>query len=570
MKKNIIKILIVSSVAAVALGIIGAVVIPMYPKIPSELQDAKSISASSIINKPFLHESIRDQNVTSKEIQFDPMSLIDATFDIYTPIASVGVTTVPKDSYIYKEMSPGEAIMYRQNMGNGYHKVQDIDGKVYYINDDDMKNNMSFIERKPSAIVNMQEIPEGSVAYVVKYDGDRVLRFTKKLMLEDNVAEIMPIGEIVYKVRDYEQIFFIVAEDGRSGYMNSQCLEILEPEESPYDIVTADDSTYDYNEMLDDIVLLTKRYTDDLKVVEVGYSTLGNAIPVLLLGDENAEIKILFQASIHAREYASTPTLMKQLEVMLYHLDQPNSSGTTYRHVLDQVAYYIMPMTNPDGVLLSQIGTISIEDEETRSDVLDIRDSIVENKDSTTYKYYFEQWKGNINGVDLNRNFDANWDKVHDSLSKPSNNGYKGPSIFSEIEAQFIKKYVDKQDVKVTVSYHTAGNMIFWWYFQDGIFYDICYDLAKIVRKASRYQIMSKAQSRYSHGGVKDYGVMIGKPSITYEIGKYSSPIPPFSVTRAAKLTKVIPIIGEWLIDEINDQALWLEDNLFVNVKERD
>lgn len=44
---------------------------------------------------------------------------------------------------------------------------------------------------------------------------------------------------------------------------------------------------------------------------------------------------------------------------------------------------------------------------------------------------------------------------VNDEIGKPSSDGYKGHKIFSEDEARFIKKYVDMEDVKVTVSYHT-------------------------------------------------------------------------------------------------------------------
>ncbi len=488
-----------------------------------------------------------------EKVPFDPMSLIDITYDIYVPLVDVGVTVVPKDAYVHKYLDKRDTIMYIQDIGNGYHKVQDDEGDVYYITDGDMENKMSFVETREGAITESEKKPDDSTPYVVKYDGDRVLRFTKKLILDDNIADIIQKGTIVYKIRDYEQIFFIVTEDGRYGYMNSQCLEILEPEESVYDIVTADDSTYDFNEMMEDIDLLVSRYSKDLKVVDTGYSTLGHAIPVLLMGNENAENKVLFQASIHAREHASTAVLMKQLEVMLYHIDNPNSSGNTYREMLNEVAYYIIPMSNPDGVMLSQIGIISIEDEEIRQQVNAIRRLNVENANTTEHNYYFEQWKGNINGVDLNRNFDANWDKVRDEFNRPSNNGYKGPSVFSEVETVFLKKYVDMEEVKVTISYHTAGNMIFWWYFQEGDFYNTCYDLVKKVKSASKYVVMSKAQSRYSHGGMKDYALMLGKPSITYEIGTYSSPIPPISVTYAIKRTRVLPIVGEWLQDEIHD-----------------
>jgi g-D-glutamyl-meso-diaminopimelate peptidase len=497
------------------------------------------------------------------EEPFDPMSLVQSEFYIYSPINKVDLFTVPKESKAYKQIGNRIQMTYAGDMGNGYHKVLEKTGRVFYITDYDFQNNMEALGISPFAVTESEEIPRNAEAFTVKYDGDRVLRLTKSIYLEDNVAGIVEKGQTVYKLKDYGQIFYVALEDGTAGYMNSQCLETTKIPEEPYDIVSADDSTYAYDEMMEDIELLAQRYKNNLIVVEIGKSTLGNDIPVLLMGNEGAQYKILVQASIHAREYPSTPVLMKQLEVMLYHINEPNSSGKTYEEMLEKVAYYIMPMTNPDGVLLSQMGEISIADERMRQKVLEIRADNVEDTDSYEFKHYFEQWKSNIDGVDLNRNFDANWDMVHDNVGKPSSDGYKGSAIFSETETQFIKKYVDMEDVKVTVSYHTSGNLLFWWYFQEGDYKYVCLDLAKALGDKSGYEIMEKGQSRYSHGGVKDYGIMQGKPGITYEIGRYSSPIPPLSVYYAAKRTRVLPELGYWLIREIRAEAEWLEQNMF-------
>ena len=532
---------------------------------PRPAQNAALMQATGEMTDFIEYISPQETPASAPEEPFDPMSLIQSEFYIYRPTDKVDLFAQPEESKAYKQITSRSNVTYAEDMGNGYHKVLDKTGRAYYFTDYDMQNNMTVVSISSFAATESEEISKNTESFLVAYDGDRILRFTKSIYLKDNVAGIVDKGQTVYKLRDYGQFFYVALKDGTAGYMNSQCLETTKKPEEPYDIVSAEDSTYAYGEMLEDVGLLLQRYPKDLKLVETGKSVLGNEIPVLLMGNEDAKYKILVQASIHAREYPATAVLMKQLEVMLYHINEPNSSGKTYGKMLDQVAYYIIPMANPDGVLLSQMGEISIADEEVRQRVLDIRADNVADAESYEYKHYFEQWKSNIDGVDLNRNFDANWDMVRDDIGKPSSDGYKGPQIFSEYEARLIKKYVDMEDVKLTVSYHTSGNLVFWWYYQEGDFKYACLDLANVLGEKSGYAIMGKGESRYSHGGVKDYGIMQGKPGITFEIGRYSSPVPPLSVHYAAKLTRVLPELGYWLLDEAGDEAEWLERNMFLD-----
>lgn len=577
MGKKIAKTLIIIIFAICLLLILGDIYLPYDANLAGVesnlIKPIKDMDTVMVLSRPeaektadFVEYILPAENTVYVEKEpFDPMSLIQSQFYIYQPIEKVDLYSQPKESRVYKQINSRNMVTYGGNMENGYHKVYDNNGRIYYINNYDMQRNMKLISISEFAVTENAKIPWQAECFVVKYDGDRVLRYTKSIFLKDNVAGIVEKGQTVYKLRDYGQIFYVVLEDGTVGYMNSQCLETIETTDAPYDIVSAADSTYAYGEMMEDIELLTKRYENHLKVVEVGKSTLGNDIPVLLMGNEDAEYKILVQGTIHAREYPSTAALMKHLEVMLYHIEQPNSSGKTYDEMLDELAYYIIPMTNPDGALLSQMGEISIADQKIRQQVLDFRIDNVSNEDSNDFKRYFELWKSNINGVDLNRNFDANWDKVNDAGGKPSSDGYKGSEIFSEAESRLIKKYVDMEDVKVTVSYHTSGNLIFWWYYQEGDFRYVCLDFAKAIGNKSSYELLGKGESRYSHGGVKDYGVMLGKPGITYEIGRYSSPIPPLSVSYAIKRVRVLPEMGYWLLDEIEDEAEWIDTNMFTD-----
>ena len=59
---------------------------------------------------------------------------------------------------------------------------------------------------------------------------------------------------------------------------------------------------------------------------------------------------------------------------------------------------YFIPMTNPDGVRLAQEGAGFIRNKELKKNLLQINGGPD-----------FSLWKANINGVDLNTNFDARW-----------------------------------------------------------------------------------------------------------------------------------------------------------------
>ena len=76
--------------------------------------------------------------------------------------------------------------------------------------------------------------------------------------------------------------------------------------------------------------------------------------------------------------------------------------GMSYRELLDEVRFIIVPMVNPDGVTLAQLG----EDYASESvSAMPLTDD---------YNSGLHSWKANINGVDLNRNYPYNWTAVND------------------------------------------------------------------------------------------------------------------------------------------------------------
>jgi len=63
-------------------------------------------------------------------------------------------------------------------------------------------------------------------------------------------------------------------------------------------------------------------------------------------------------------------------------------------------------------------------------------------------------------GVDLNRNFDFNWQTS--GSSKPSSTSYRGPFPFSESETRAMDRFVRKQKFLFSITYHSAWAVVFY------------------------------------------------------------------------------------------------------------
>ncbi len=281
-------------------------------------------------------------------------------------------------------------------------------------------------------------------------------------------------------------------------------------------IINTSESIYTYDEMISDIGDLEINFPDKLKVSSIGKSVTGRDIPVLILGNPEASKNILVHGSMHAREYMTTQLIMKQIEYYLRNYGKGSYEGIVFSDVFETVAVYYIPMVNPDGVSLSQQGTGWITDSALKSKVVSMNGG----------KQDFSEWKANINGVDLNLNFNARWqDTGGVQTAGPMN--YKGPKPESEPESRAIADFTRKHDFDLTVSYHAKGSVIFWYFFQDRTHYRRDKLAAEKLAGLTGYSLVSPWKSRNSSGGYKDWFVQdFKKPGFTVEIGPPESTCP--------------------------------------------
>ncbi|MDD3252622.1 MAG: M14 family zinc carboxypeptidase [Lachnospiraceae bacterium] len=280
---------------------------------------------------------------------------------------------------------------------------------------------------------------------------------------------------------------------------------------------------YSYDQMCKDIQSLSSRYGDRMHVNEIGTSWDGRKLYEIVLGNANAGKHILIHAGIHAREYMTPLLVMKQLEHGLEFYNSGSYEGVPLSTLFDQVAIHYVPMVNPDGISISQFGISAIRSEQLRQTInqcyaLDV----AEGRTSAAFDRYLNYWKANGRGVDLNQNFDADWDQVT-SCGHPSYATYKGDSRVSEPESQALVNLTNSRTWALTISYHSMGNIIYWDYSGNKVSAQ-SRELANLIAAKTGYRLAGSS----GHGGYKDW-VQIKDgpiPSLTLEVGSVSCPMP--------------------------------------------
>lgn len=177
----------------------------------------------------------------------------------------------------------------------------------------------------------------------------------------------------------------------------------------------------------------TEVVVDDQKnapEVTIGKSVDGNDIKAYRFG--TGEKEILFIAGIHGGYAWNTVLLAQQ---MIDHLKQNPSL------VPANVKVTVIPVLNPDG-LKKTVGTTGTF---TKSNVPTATGATVAGR-------------FNSNDVDLNRNFDCDWQDSGVWQNKPVSGG---ASAFSEPESLAVKNYVEKYNPTAVVGFYSAAGGVF-------------------------------------------------------------------------------------------------------------
>lgn len=281
---------------------------------------------------------------------------------------------------------------------------------------------------------------------------------------------------------------------------------------------------YTYENMQTDLAIFAEIFSEYVQVQSLGMSADFRSIDCLRIGKQNAQEKVFIFGGIHGREYMTSQLIMEQAVKFLLHLKQSEVyQGISYGTLLENRAVYAIPMANPDGVSISQFGLEGIRNRELRKDLQKIADREREN---LSYKSYFRKWKANAKGVDLNRNFPAEWGKCKTGKETVSSEGYRGKYPESERETQILTQLTRENSFQRTISYHSSGQVIYWNFGQEGNLKAVTKAFARRISNATGYALDGNFKI-LAGAGYKDWALQsMGIPSLTVEIGKQDSPLP--------------------------------------------
>lgn len=275
---------------------------------------------------------------------------------------------------------------------------------------------------------------------------------------------------------------------------------------SKEEIIDTSKAEYTYDEMCEDLKVLSRKYKEKITVDIIGTTCDDRNIYEIVFGTENPLYHILIHAGIHGCEYMNSMLLMKQLEYYLNLYEKGSYKGITYSELFKDTAFHIVPMANPDGITISQLGIKGIRNTKLKKLIKKCyKEDINDGNTNEGFEEYLKKWKANANGVDLNRNFNASWDAL-DQTCHPSFRYYKGKTYESEPETKAMVKLTLENDFIGTVSYHSSGRIIYWDY-KDNLKKDGCSTMADIAAEITGYE-KAASDIDYSEvvaGGYKDW-----------------------------------------------------------------
>lgn len=276
----------------------------------------------------------------------------------------------------------------------------------------------------------------------------------------------------------------------------------------PKDFDSIYSDTHIYDEVTNFLRFYNIKYPAITSLFSIGKSVQGRDLMVLKVGI--GKKKIFINAAHHPREYLGTILTLKQVDMLLKgYENKSNVDGKNLTDLLNETSFYFLPLVNPDGV------------------------QAVVNGDHGRYL--------NARGVNLNANYDAGW-------FKDLSNRKTGNSPFSEPETISIKNFCEEFLFDSSISYHSSGNIIFWYFGQQNKAQENRdRKIAQALCAKTGYPIIEKWDPRNKTSmGFKDWFVKrFKKPSFTIEIGYNYGTVTklPFDVFDSVwQRNKAIPI----------------------------
>jgi hypothetical protein len=157
----------------------------------------------------------------------------------------------------------------------------------------------------------------------------------------------------------------------------------------------------------------------------------------------------------------------------------------------------VIPSINPDGVF-------KVTGKEGRFEIADV----------STDKTTLESGRMNANGVDLNRNFDCNWQPEATWKSKKVS---AGTGSFSEPEAKILRDFVVETRPDAVIFWHSQANAVYASECNGGIL-PVTLDIMNAYAGGSKYPAVKSFDAYKVTGDAEGWLASLGIPAITVEL----------------------------------------------------
>ena len=225
-------------------------------------------------------------------------------------------------------------------------------------------------------------------------------------------------------------------------------------------VVSLAQTDYSYEEFCRQSKKLEETY--GLSVFSIGTSVFGREIPCLVLGEPQAEKKLLIAGGFGGTQAWSAQLLMKQLETYCVKKTE-QYEGISYDELFESCAVYCVPMVNPDGIELCAKGLASVP-QKYKTQVQQIREysasvGLLEEKAG------YAAWQANGAGVDIFMNFGTGTVESAQIQKRAASANNPGEP-FSTPEAAALVRLCEQQNFFSAAVYTEGSGLIDWFFGQ--------------------------------------------------------------------------------------------------------
>lgn len=247
---------------------------------------------------------------------------------------------------------------------------------------------------------------------------------------------------------------------------------------------------------------------DSVGITRIGRSILGRDINAFSIGNGGGRVAIF--GAHHALEFVTANILYAFVYAMADESFDICASLALDRGLLfDSFSYCVVPCVNPDGIEM-HLGGCGEEPLLPRQTAMSGGD--------------YSLWQANARGVDLNHNYEYDFGEY--KRLEGQRNIQPGASLFSgeypesEPESRSVAAFIRALAPMAVVSLHSQGEEL---YVQPGS--DKAHRLGGRLSELTGYALSVPIDTA-RYGGLCDYTGSLGIPSVTYEVGKGTNPLP--------------------------------------------